>query len=163
MDATSVVTENSDYHIKFSGQSTPGTKTLTTGQYSLMVWATSGTDRKTIAQYPITVTADLSAGTPAQQHALKMLPIIEAAIEARISGNADGGLESYAVEGTSVTKLPMAELQKLRARYAGEVARMQNPNAPIGSVKFYFAQSGSITDVRRRFLTGNGNIPGSIT
>ncbi len=157
MDSTSVVLEGTDFHVKFSGQSTPGTKTLTPGQYALTVWASSAPDRVTLAQYPLTISADLSTGTPVQQHAMVMLPIIEAAIQARLSGNTDGGLESYTIDGTSVMKMPMPELRALRRSYAAEVAQLQNPNGQIKRVNVTFAPTGAIQDVRRRF----GNVPGS--
>lgn len=151
MDASSVVTEANNYHITFHGQSTPGTKSLTAGQYQLTVWATSGTDRKTIAQFPITITTDLSTGTPALAHAIEMLTAIEAAINARITGNTEGGVEEYAIEGTQVKKLSMMDLQKLRNKYAAEVQALQNPNGPLPRVKFGMTQAATITDFRRRF------------
>lgn len=159
MDATSCATEGTDFHIFFAGQGTPpATKSLTAGQYTLTVWATSadGQRRVTIVQHPLSVTADLSQGTPAQQHALVMLPIIEAAIQARLTGNADGGLEQYAIDGTSVTKLPMEELQRLRRTYSAEVAQIQNPDGQIRRIHFAFAPasgpaSGPL-NVQHRFL-----------
>jgi hypothetical protein len=151
MAATSVATEGSDFHVKFEGQSAGGTKALAAGQYVLTVWATSGNDRKTIAQFPLTVAVDLSTGTPAQPHAIEMLPIIEAAIKARITGNPDGGLAAYTIDGTSVTKIPLDELKRLRKQYAAEVAAIQNPNGQFGRVKFAMTSAGGIVDVRRRF------------
>lgn len=156
MDATSCASEGSDFHIRFAGQTATGTGTYKTsqlppGQYQLTVWATNGDDRYTVLSVPVSVTADLSTGTPAQQHAMKMLPIIEAAIEARITGNPDGGIEGYAVDGTQVTKLPMVELQKLRAKYSAEISALQNPDRPIGQVKFVMTAAGNPVNFLRRY------------
>lgn len=151
MAHTTCATENSDLRPYFRGQgSDPKTAGLTAGQYVLSVWLTSGNDRVTLAQFPITIEADLSTGTPAQVHARKMLSIVESAIEARIQGNTDGGIEEYQVEGVMVKKLSMAELQKLRSKYAAEVSALQNPNRPIGSVDMVFAKTGFPADPRYR-------------
>lgn len=148
--AGTVTTQNADFRVYFGGQTTPGTSSLAAGQYTLTVWATSGSDRKTIASYPLTILADMATGTPAQRHALKMLPIIEAEIEARITGTGSA-LEEYAIDGTSVRKMEMAELQRLRAKYAQEVSAIQNPNQGFGNVQVGFTPTGVIRDLRRRF------------
>lgn len=156
MDATSCAIEGSDLHIRFAGQGSSGTGTyktalLAAGQYALTVWMSNAADRKTIAQYPLTIAPDLSTGTPAQSHAATMLPIIEAAIQARISGNNDGGIEGYSIDGTTVNKIPLDELKRLRKQYAAEVAQQQNPNGQIGRVKFVMTPAGGMVDMRRRF------------
>ncbi len=157
MDATSCVTEGSDFRPYFQGAggrnaSRPmGTGDLCTGQYLLTVWATLDLDRKTVAQFPLTLLADLSTGTPAQTHARVMLPIIEAAIRARVTGTADGGIEGWQHEGVAVTKLPIDTLRALRKQYAAEVAALNNPESPIGRVKFAFTPAGGIPNFRGRF------------
>lgn len=146
-----VVTEGSDFHVTFKGQSASGTKTLAAGQYELTVWATNGEDRYTVAKHALSVLADLAVGEPAQSHAQRMLSIIEAAIQARVSGNADGGIENYAIDGLSVSKIPIEQLEKLRAKYANEVIQAQQADAPFGSVKFYFTKAGTPADMVRRY------------
>ena len=152
LDATSCATEGGDFHVFFAGQADDrGTKNLAAGQYQLTVWATDATRRKTIAQFPMTITADLSVGEPAQSHAATMLRLIERAIQARVSGNNDGGLESYAIDGVAATKVPLEQLESLRNKYAAEIAQQQDPNGGIGRVKFGFTPTGGIPDLRRRF------------
>ena len=148
-----VTVEGSDWHVTIHGQATGGTKILTPGPHQLTLWATSAdqNDRVTVAQFPVTVVPDQAAQTPTLTHAAKMLAVVEAAIEARLSGTPDGGIEGYTIDGTAVTKLGLPELEKLRARYAFEVRREQNPNAPLGSVQFVFTPTGGIPDLRRRF------------
>lgn len=145
-----VVTDGSDFHVTFSGQGDPGTKELTAGQYVLTVWAANGDDRYTVAQYAITVTADLAVGEPTQSHAQRMLAIVESAIVARVSGNADGGIDSYSIDGVSVGKIPLEQLERLRAKYANEVYQQNNRDAPIGSVKFAFTPAGDAIGVSAR-------------
>jgi hypothetical protein len=149
MNATSCATEGSDFHVYFKGVA--GTSALTPGQYKLTVFATLVDDRYTVGQFPITIEADLSTGAPAQSHPQKMLTLLETAIYNRVNGNSDGGIESYVIDGTTVAKLSMEQLQKLRNKYAGEVAADQNRNSPIGRVKTVFTQAGTVPQLRRRF------------
>jgi hypothetical protein len=152
MAHTTCATEGDALHVYFKGQGTPGTKTLPAGHYLLSVWVSLSFDRKTIAQYPLTITADVSTGTPDQPHAVEMLAVIEAAIAARLSGNSDGGIESYAMDGVQVNKLSMPDLQRLRNKYAREVAAINNPNGQIPRLKVSFTKAGGIPDLRRRFM-----------
>ncbi len=147
-----VTTQGSDFRVYFQGQGNNGsTDTLEPGQYTLTVWATSGSDRKTIASYPLSVAENLATGQPQLPHAVKMLRVIEAALVARVSGNADGGIEEYMVDGVNVRKVSLEDLEKMRARYSAEVARLQNGPAAIGSVKVAFNPAGLPADYARRF------------
>lgn len=150
MDATTCVMESGSLNVYFKGQGTTSTKTLTAGHYLLSVWVSSSFDRKTVAQYPITIAADLSTGTPSQPFPVRMLAAIESAIEARVSGNSDGGIESYAIDGVQVNKLSMADLEKKRKQYAAEVARLNNDGS-IPRLKVAFNHAGAVPDLRRRF------------
>ena len=71
-----------------------------------------------------------------QSFAEQMLVAIETEIAARIAAD----VENYSIQassmggGRSVTKIPMAELQKMRGRYASMVWRQKNPGkigAPV--------------------------------
>lgn len=143
-----VTTEGSDYHVVFSGQSSTGTKLLTAGQYLLTVWATLSNDRYTVYSQPLTINPDLSVGTPALRHAQKMLVSIETALYARVTG---GEIEEYSIDGTSVRKMSIDQLERLRSRYSAEVARLQNPGQGIGSVKFSLGPATSAPDMRYRY------------
>lgn len=145
-----VVTEGADFHVTFSGQSATGTKTLAPGQYTLTVWATNGNDRYAVYQASLTVTPNLAIGQPAQSHAQRMLTLVETAIYNRVNGNTDGGIESYAIDGMTVNKLSVPQLEQLRAKYATEVSREQN-NGAFGTVQFAFTPAGNAVDHRRRF------------
>lgn len=142
-----VATDGADFRVTFAGQSAAGTKNLAAGQYTLTVWATSGDDRYTVAQYPVTVEANLAVGTPAQRHALIVLPKIEAAIAARLAG---GEIESYSVDGVNIAKVSLEVLERMRSKYSAEVAAMNGVGA-FGSVKFAFSPTGSPMDQRGRY------------
>lgn len=108
----------------------------------LSVWASNGNDRKTVGQYPLTITADLSkADAPVQSHAARMLAEIEAVLEFRMSGRKSGPLESYTIDGRSMQDFPTDQLYSLRAKYAAEVSAEQNASSPLGQVKFSFPPS----------------------
>jgi hypothetical protein len=152
MDHTTCVADGTNFHVYFKGQGTaPKTSGLAAGQYLLTVFATNSSDRKTIAQFPLTVLADLSTGTPTQPFCVRMLALIEAVLASRMSGNALGPIEQYGIDGTMVTRLPTADLERQRNKYSAEVQALNNPNAPIGRVKFGFSAAGQIPDLRRRF------------
>jgi len=151
MSATSCTVSGSSVDVLFSGQSTPGTKTLTPGQYLLTVWMTNGNDRYTIAKYPITITTDLSTGTPAQTFAAAQLAVVETAIANRLSGNTDGGIDEYEILGRRVKKIPLKDLYALRTRLQAEVRLQQNPNGAYGRVKVKFTQEGMLPDLMRRY------------
>ena len=146
-DATCTV-EGSDVHVFVASGDT---EDLIASQYALTVWLTSGARRRTLAQFPITVTPDLTADSPAQPFCVRMLALIEAAIEARASGNSDGGIEEYTIDGTSVRKTSDADLERKRNKYAAEVARLNNPNGQLPRINFGFSQAGGPMDLRRRF------------
>ena len=147
MAATSCAAEGADFHIKFQGTASAptvadGTSSLPAGQYTLTVWASNGNDRVTVAQWPVTMTADLATGEPALAHAIKMLDIVESAIIARVSGNNDGGIDQYTIDGTSVVKIPIEQLERLRNKYSAEVAALQNGASPIRRINFAMAPAG---------------------
>jgi hypothetical protein len=147
--AGTVTTEGTDFRVKFVGSG--GTSTLTAGAYQLTVWATSGSDRYTVAQFRLQVLADLSTGTPALAHAQQMLAAIETALRARMTGSSSGAIEEYQIAGRAVKYLATKELESLRGRYAAEVARLQNPDRPYGRVKAVFSAAGTMPDILRRY------------
>src|SRR5689334_5415535 len=150
MDATSCDTEGSDFHVIFSGQGAGGTKELEPGEYRLSVFATQGANRYTVAQYGVSIALDPATATDGEgSHATRMLAIIERAIEARLSGNDDGGIESYIIDGVSITKTSDARLQLLRARYKAEVAAEQN-GGKLPSLAAVFTSYGDLAPIRSR-------------
>jgi hypothetical protein len=80
----------------------------------------------------LAVTADGEAVSFAE----RMLKRIEAAIAARLSGN--DVIENYSIEGRSVSKLSMPQLQELRGTYAAIVYRQRNPGRVSTTVEVSF-------------------------
>lgn len=149
MEATSCALEGVDAHIKFSGQGTAGTTHLAAGQYRLTVWVTNGNDRATIASHALTILEDLATADVATTHATRMLAVIERAIEARLTGNSDGGIENYVIDGISINKMPIEQLKKLRSEYANEVSRAGN-GGRFGSIEMVFTKAGGPIGPRAR-------------
>jgi hypothetical protein len=147
--ATTVTSVNDTFEVYFSAAATAA---LAAGQYTLVVYATSGADRYEVARHPVTIRQNLATGTATAHHAVKTLALVEAAIYNRLNGNTDGGVEQYAVNGIQIQKLSMKDLQALRVKYAAEVARLNNPTAPIGAVKIVFGKSSANpVDFRQRY------------
>lgn len=63
-----------------------------------------------------------------------------AAIEAVLAGRITSDIESYQVAGRQVTKIPVAELLKLRNVFAAQVRRERNPGGFGRSVGVEFAR-----------------------
>ena len=65
-----------------------------------------------------------------QTHNEKMLAMIEAELERRLTGVSAGGsgtIEAYVIHGRSVTKMPIKDLKVLRGQYLAAVTRERNP------------------------------------
>lgn len=133
--------EGDDFHVYFPGQGEISTAAAPPGSYQIAVFATNGADRRTIAVFTLSLTPDLSTRASGT-FAGRMLGIIERAIEHRLTGNTDGGVEEYSIEGMTVRKFALGELEGLRNKYSAQVAREQNPHRPIGRVKMAFTPSG---------------------
>jgi len=93
------------------------------------------------------VVAGADAADP-RTHAERMLEVIEAVLEGRV----DRAVESYTVGGRQVTRMPIAELRKLRAHYKAEVWRQRNPGQLGPRVEVQFGSAGD--DDPTRFHRG---------
>lgn len=107
------------------------------GTYAWVAWVEGGSSEKyTVAQGYAEVLPDLRTGTAtaaqdARGHARKMLDAIEAWLEGH-----DPAVGEYEIAGRRMKYIPVAELLKLRNRYAAEVAAEQaasNLAAGLGS------------------------------
>ena len=129
---TSYVTESDNgYVIEIPASATDE---LVPGTYQWAAYCTDGSsNRYTVDKGTLTVEADLSQFTDgeATTHNEKMLALIEAALEERLTGVADGGrgtVENYAVEGRQVSLIPTEQLTALLNKYRRAVSRERNPN-----------------------------------
>lgn len=103
---------------------------LSPGRYEVTrIWTGSGSyagQRFDEALPPLTIVADPATQRPGSRLAFaeKNLAAVEAAITARLCGDQP---EEYEIGGRSVTKIPIAELRKIRSELAAEVFRLRNP------------------------------------
>lgn len=75
---------------------------------------TSPSERVTVDRGTVTVKPDYTdAAVDDRSHVKKTLDLIEAEIEARVSGST----ESYSIAGRSLSKTPMPELLEMRSKY----------------------------------------------
>jgi hypothetical protein len=93
------------------------TATWKPGRYIWTAWIADATDRHVVENGEILVFANPALAFGAT-HATRTLAIIEAAIEGRLPR----GLETYAIDGQSIAKIPIEGLVRLRSLYAGYVA-----------------------------------------
>ncbi len=150
INATSCATEGTDFHVIFAAAQTD--QKLVEGHYALTIWAKTGEGasarRATLAQFRISIQPDLSTGAPEAPHAVQALAAIEKALRCRYKGDVP---EEYIVDGVSVKKMTIEDLEKKRNKYAAEVSQLNNPNGSIGRIPFAFSYAGMPTDFRRRF------------
>lgn len=142
-DAGWVTETGGSYVVEIPAASTAD---LVAGTYRWAAYVTdASSNRFTAGQGVFTVDPDLSlyeAGD-AQTHNEKMLALVEAALEERLTGVADGGrgsVESYAVEGRQVSLIPTEQLHILLNKYRRAVTRERNPNQASAQVLVKFVR-----------------------
>ena len=128
------VASSSDWTITIPATATT---VLKSGTYNWAAIVTLGTERHTVATGVFIVASDPATAAPGLSHAATMLPVIEAEIQARITGNGSAH-DSYSINGRSLAKMKMSELEQLRDRYRIELWRERNPfaDAPSRAVRF---------------------------
>lgn len=98
------------------------TSTYQAGSYRAHAVSELDGDRRTVCAVDVEILPDVTAvATPIDQrsHAQRMLEAIKARLEGRITADA----ESYSIRGRSLSRIPMAELMRLRDQYAADVHR----------------------------------------
>lgn len=145
-DASWVVESGNGYVVTIPAASTAD---LEAGTYRWAAYVTDGSsNRYTAGQGVFTVDPDLSefAAGDAQTHNEKMLALVEAALEERLTGVAAGGrgsVESYAVEGRQVSLIPTEQLTVLLNKYRRAVARERNPTTANPQMLVRFVRPGA--------------------
>lgn len=98
------------------------TSTYKAGSYQAHAVSLSADDRRTIDFCVVEILPDvtvMAAPFDTRSHAVRMLDAIKARLEGRITADA----ESYSIRGRALSRIPMAELMRLRDQYAAEVHR----------------------------------------
>lgn len=118
---------NADNTISFSATNSSNTHLVnvdsvttngwTAGTYQWVGYVESSdspTERYTVESGTVEIKTDLSdAAFDGRSHVKKTLDLIEAEIEARVSGST----ESYSIAGRSLSKTPMEQLIEMRSKY----------------------------------------------
>ena len=108
------------------------------GRYQWVMYVTSGLERHQVASGWVTFGANVAQLAGDQRsHSQKMLELCEAALQGRILTQE----ESYAIGARSLTKTPLAELQRLRGIWAAEVWKEQHPGQSMPSVGVRFQRA----------------------
>lgn len=94
------------------------------GRYRLIAFVTSGGETYVADECIVEIAPDYPDLTGDQRtHEEKMLALIISALEGRLTTQE----EVYSIGGRSISKMPIAELNKLRGYYAAMVRRQRNP------------------------------------
>ncbi len=127
--------DGDDFLVTIPATGAGGTAGLAAGTYRWLERLTKAGEVYDGDTGVVAVTIDLGAAAAgdAQTHAERSLALIEAAIEGRIPE----GMESYQVAGRAVSKIPIADLVKLRGLYAAQVATDRN-GGQLGRVQLVF-------------------------
>lgn len=99
--------------------------------WSLKVTRASTSEVVTIAAGAVTICPNPASGADTRSQARRLLDAINAVLEKR----AGKDVESYAIEGRSLTKIPFAELRLTRARLLREVAAEEVGGTPSGGLR----------------------------
>lgn len=138
--AGTVTAQGADFLVTFSATDTAA---MSKGDYRLVVLATKAGERFTILERTIRVEANPATLTTnaGQEHAEKMLTAIRAELQARVTGSGSAS-ESYSIGGRAISKIPIAELERLEHIYLARVRRLQNRGRSMASVAVQFVPPG---------------------
>lgn len=122
---TVTATDNGDgtHLVNISAATTAGWES---GSYHWQAYATSGSERYTIASGLLKVEANFAAGAvDARSHVEKTL----AALEATLEGRASSDQLAYSIGGRSISKMTPEQLLTWRDKYRAELAAEQKAQA----------------------------------
>lgn len=100
--------------------------TYTAGDYKLLSWVEKALERFSIASMPLKVLPDLAAeaaGYDTRSNAKKTLDLIDAAI---LSHGTNAWVQSYTIDGRSMTFRSVSEFISFRSKIKQEVIREEN-------------------------------------
>lgn len=106
------------------------------GVYRWVALAVRGEgERQTVATGLLEISPNLETSDPvdARGHALRMLNMIEAALEKRIPKDQ----QSYEIDGMRLDRIPIERLEALRSKYRREIQREKDRRNPYGRILKY--------------------------
>jgi hypothetical protein len=113
------------------------TAEFTPGAYRMVGHVSKDGDRFPVYTGSLYVHPDPAAAVPALSHDERTLAIIDARLEGRFTRD----MESYAIEGQAVTRIPIAELVRLQGIYRARVERARHPRSLGQRVEVWFVPS----------------------
>lgn len=131
------------FSVEVAGASTTA---CTEGDYTWQLFAVKDDDRRFVSSGSVKVLPDISDGSThldSRSHARKVLDAVGAVIE----GSASKDQQSYSVNGRSLSRRSLDELQKLRGHYLAEVRAEESEAAQAtgktnsNQIKAVFARS----------------------
>ncbi len=114
-----------DIAVQVSSKTTSAYKA---GDYQYQLIASNGDDKRVVNKGVITIKPDfasLPSGHDFRSHAQRMLDNINQVLEGRITKD----VENYQIDGRSITRIPILELQKLKRTYALKVNKEKRKQA----------------------------------
>lgn len=114
----------------------PATAAIEPGLYQWVERVSYSDDVYEVAAGKVTVNDNLATATDgsSQLWLERAIPILRAHVEGRLTG----GMQSYAIAGRAVTKIPIDEAVKMLDRFEGRLARIKNPDkiSRLGVIEF---------------------------
>lgn len=118
LDITAVTSELGDYYeIR---EDAYDSQELAAGLYHWARYVENGDgDRHERGRGTLRILTDFAAAATYQTHEQRVLAVLDAAVEGRLTTD----MEQFSIRGRAVTRIPMAELLKLRGQYRVMVRR----------------------------------------
>ena len=132
--------DNGDGQWLFSAAPSATDNVIVDGNYRWITLGTLSSKVYVLGQGRIAVTGypDTATDSDNRTHAEKMLALVEAELQARVPGTG-AGVNSYSIGTRQFEKLSITDLEKLRSKYAAEVAIELHGKLP--DVEAYFVRA----------------------
>jgi hypothetical protein len=137
---TVTVTENADGVTYNCVVAATATAALTAGLYQWIATITETATglKHTIRRGVMNVRENLATATASKTHNEKMYDAICAALEGRTVAD----VESYSINGRALNRIPYAELERAKNKYAFAVWQERHPNQSLPTTEVYFPGVG---------------------
>jgi len=117
--AVDAVVNGASWNLDIAGSLTDG---MPSGNYSASVVIDLGATRETRLIGSIVMRPPVSRPVE-ESHARRMVKMLEAHLEGRISDDEGRGIESYTIGGVPITKIPIPQAKELLAMYRVDLKR----------------------------------------
>jgi hypothetical protein len=137
---TVTVTENADGVTYECVVAATATAALTAGTYQYIgtITETATGYKFVIRRGVMNVRENLATASASKTHNEKMYDAIVATLEGRVTAD----VESYSINGRALNRIPYAELEKAKNKYAFAVWQERHPNQSLPGTEVYFPGVG---------------------